>query len=78
MTSIGERFTVETPQEVRDKNGALVARYIPGVSYRVTPRNIAFVRGLAAGEARAAQSNVQSAPARSAGSMTVKARKGSS
>lgn len=42
----GERFTVSATTEMHDARGRLLARYLPGFEYRVTPRNVGEVAKL--------------------------------
>ncbi len=45
---IGDRFSVASPQEVRNARGRLLARYLPEFGYAVTDRNVGFARQLEA------------------------------
>lgn len=40
---MGERFEVSVQHECRDANGALLARLLPGLGYKMTPRNKPFI-----------------------------------
>lgn len=52
MTAIGERFSVPKIYEVRNARKRLLARYLPGFDYRVTPRNMEVVdKMIVAGDA---------------------------
>jgi hypothetical protein len=47
--TFGESFTVKADAEVTealDDSGVCYARYLPGYSYRVTPRNAEVVRAM--------------------------------
>lgn len=49
----GDRFTVTAEKEIRTDRGRLIARFLPGHDYRVTPRNLKDVEAMVAlGEAR--------------------------
>lgn len=44
----GDRFKINTIEEVRDKKGRLLARYRPEFDYAVTPRNLEIVNAMEA------------------------------
>ncbi|RUT32651.1 hypothetical protein EMQ25_05760 [Arsenicitalea aurantiaca] len=44
----GDRFQVSETVEIKTPKGALLARYLPGSDYGVTPRNLEFANGLLA------------------------------
>lgn len=40
---LGDKFEVSVEYEARDANGALLARYLPGLGYRLTARNKPYI-----------------------------------
>lgn len=62
--TIGDRFAVAHPQELKDAKGRILARYLPDLDYAVTPHNLAFAAGLEAqGEASKFTGPARHAPA---------------
>lgn len=65
MATIGDKFTVRTESAVKDSRERVLANYLPGMSYRVTPRNLQIVNkmvndgvaDLVAGDARPGAAN---------------------
>ncbi len=54
MTEIatGDRFTVAAVKEIRTPKGRMITKFLPDLDYRVTPRNLEYVKAMIeAGEA---------------------------
>lgn len=74
---IGDRFVVNSTEEIRTPKGRLLARYLPGFDYRVTPRNLELVAGMiAAGKAKIGTTTPEEKLAAATGGMDVKAGTG--
>lgn len=80
---MGERFSVSVEHEARDANGQLLARYLVGHGYRMTPRNKSYIDPLVeAGIAtrlapggRGTPFNLGTGPSSVSGRISTKAKK---